>query len=97
MKFLGRSEVASFLRVYPGQAETLQAWLAEIRHRNWPSPEAFSKDFPQVDTRSLPFAVFRLGRPALKIETLVDFRNGIVLLTEIRNGNDACIDSLNES
>jgi mRNA-degrading endonuclease HigB of HigAB toxin-antitoxin module len=84
MKFLGRTEVVVFLHEHPGQAETLRAWLGEIRHRDWHSREALAADFQSVDATRPPVAVFRLGRPALLIETLVDFRNGIVLLTGIR-------------
>jgi mRNA-degrading endonuclease HigB of HigAB toxin-antitoxin module len=84
MKFLGRTEVVVFLSEHPGHAETLRAWLTEIQHRDWHSREALAADFQSVDATRPPLAVFRLGRPALLIETLVDFRNGIVLLTEIR-------------
>jgi mRNA-degrading endonuclease HigB of HigAB toxin-antitoxin module len=84
MKFLGQVEAATFLREHPRQAETLRAWLGEIQHRNWHSPEALAADLHNVDTTSPPLAVFRLGRAALEIETLVDFRSGIVLLTGIR-------------
>ena len=84
MKFLGQAEAAAFLREHPKKAETLRAWLGEIQYRNWHSPEALSADFQNVDTTRPPLAVFRLGRAALEIETLVDFRNGIVLLTGIR-------------
>jgi len=84
MMFLGRIELEAFLREHPGQAETLRAWLGEIQHRDWLSREALAADFRSVDANCPPLAVFRLGRPALVIETLVDFRNGIVLLTGIR-------------
>jgi hypothetical protein len=84
MKFLGRTEVVVFLQEHPEQAETLCAWLGEIQHRHWCSREALAADFQSVDASCPPLAEFRLGRPALVIETLVDFRNGIVLLTGIR-------------
>jgi mRNA-degrading endonuclease HigB of HigAB toxin-antitoxin module len=84
MKFLGRIELVAFLREHPEQAETLQAWLSEIQYRDWRTRDALTADFQSVDAARTPLAVFRLGRPALVIETLVDFRNGIVLLTGIR-------------
>jgi len=84
MKFLGRTQLAAFLRDHPEQADTLQAWLSEIQYRDWRTRDALASDFQSVDATRTPLAVFRLGRPALVIETLVDFRNGIVLLTGIR-------------
>ena len=84
MKFLGCIDLVVFLREHPRQAETLRAWLGEIQHRDWHSREALATDFQSFDATRPPLAVFRLGRPALLIETLVDFRNGIVLLTGIR-------------
>jgi mRNA-degrading endonuclease HigB of HigAB toxin-antitoxin module len=84
MKFLGRTDFVAFLRQHPEQAETLRAWLGEIQHRHWCSREALAADFQSVDATRPPLAVFRVGRPALLIETLVDYRNGIVLLTGIR-------------
>ena len=84
MKILGQTEVASFSRKYPGHAERLRAWLAEMQHRDWGGPDSLSADFKNVDTTNLPLAVFRFGEPTLVIETLVDFRHRIVLLTGIR-------------
>ena len=84
MKLLGQTEAASFSRKHPGQAERLRAWLAEIQHRDWDSPEDLSADFKNIDATTPPVAVFRFGQPTLVIETLVDFRNRIVLLTKVR-------------
>jgi hypothetical protein len=84
MKFLGLAEAALFLREHPKQAEALRAWLGEIQHRKWCSYEALAADFQYVDITFPPRAIFRLGQPALEIDTLMDFRNGIVLLTGIR-------------
>jgi mRNA-degrading endonuclease HigB of HigAB toxin-antitoxin module len=84
VKVLGQTEAATFLREHPEQAEKLRALLAEMRSRDWTTPEALTADFRSVDTTCLPLAVFRIGKPALVVETLVDFRNGIVLLTDLR-------------
>lgn len=84
MKFLGQAEAAAFLRGHPTQADKLQAWLSEIRFRSWHNAAALAADFRNVDASASPRVVFRFGRPALVIETLMDFRNEIVLLTAIR-------------
>jgi len=83
MKFLGQAEAAAFLREHPTQSDRLQPWLSEIRFRNWRNAAALAADFRSADTSASPRVVFRFGPPALVIETLVDFRNQIVLLTAI--------------
>ena len=83
MRFLGYTEVASFMAQHPLHGEALGAWLCEIQYHDWRSPEALSADFRGVEVTQ-PFTVFRLGIRPLLIETIVDFRNQIVLLTGIR-------------
>lgn len=84
MRFVGQTELAVFLRGHPGEAERLQAWMAEIRHRNWKNAEALAADFQNVDASQSPLTVFRFGRPPLDIETLIDFRTNVVLLLTMR-------------
>lgn len=83
MVFLGQTEVAVFLRRHPAEAERLQAWLSEMRHRDWDNAQALSADFRNVDTSSPPRAIFQLGDPPLRIETLIDFRTKVVLVLGI--------------
>jgi mRNA-degrading endonuclease HigB of HigAB toxin-antitoxin module len=83
MRFLGQAEVAAFLSGHPSEAERLQAWLSEMRHRDWKNAEALSADFRSVDTSNPPRAIFKLGDPPLRIETLIDFRTNVVLLLGI--------------
>ena len=84
MRFLGQIEVAEFVKAHPRQGEALRAWVAEVRHHNWPDGKALSADFPGVDLSKQPSVVFHLRRAALTIETLVSFRTGCLLLTAIR-------------
>jgi mRNA-degrading endonuclease HigB of HigAB toxin-antitoxin module len=84
MKFLGQMEVAEFVKAHPGQADTVRAWVAEVRLRNWPDSKALSADFQSVDCSKSPLVVFRLVGGALTIEALVNFRTGLLFLTEIR-------------
>jgi mRNA-degrading endonuclease HigB of HigAB toxin-antitoxin module len=84
MRFLGQTEIASFLAQCPEQAQAVRAWLAEIRYGRWPGPEALAADFLDVDASDPPVVVFQLLPIGVRIETLVDFRNGIVLLTAIQ-------------
>jgi hypothetical protein len=86
VRFVGQTEIASFLLEWPEYAEPLQAWLTEMKHRRWPSADALAVDFPNVDASRAPVLVFYLLPAGIRIETLVDFRNGIVLLTVIQAG-----------
>jgi mRNA-degrading endonuclease HigB of HigAB toxin-antitoxin module len=84
MRFVGQTEIAAFLAECPDRSEGLRAWLAEMKHRNWDSADALVADFVNVDASSLPAVIFYLKPTALRIETLIDFRNGVVLLTAIQ-------------
>jgi mRNA-degrading endonuclease HigB of HigAB toxin-antitoxin module len=83
MRFVGQTEVAGFLAQSPGYVDALRAWLAEMKHGRWASAAALAADFQNVDTSELPSVVFYLTPAALRIETIVDFRMGIVLLVAI--------------
>lgn len=88
MRFAGLAEVATFLAQCPGETEAMRAWVTEVRHRTWANAAALTTDFADVDTSRLPTVVFGLQRGILQIETLIDFRSGIVLLTAIRRRPD---------
>jgi len=83
MKFLGRSELSSFMLSHPINAESVRAWVREIQNCVWRNLDALAADFQNVEAGEPPRAVFQFGQPPLRIETLIDFRNGIVLLTGI--------------
>lgn len=84
MRFVGQTEIAAFLAKCPEQGDVVRAWLTEIKYRRWASAEALAADFLNVDASGLPTVIFHFGTRALQIETLIDFRNGVVLLTAIQ-------------
>lgn len=83
MKFLGLTEVAAYLQNNPTTAETIRAWVGEIKHRNWESAEELRADFRSVDVSQAPTTIFFLGRTSIRAETLIDFRKKLVLLTAL--------------
>jgi hypothetical protein len=84
MRVVGLTEIAAFLSECPDQSDGLRAWLAEMKYRSWGSADALVADFLNVDASSLPAVIFYLEPIALRIETLIDFRNGVVLLIAIQ-------------
>jgi mRNA-degrading endonuclease HigB of HigAB toxin-antitoxin module len=84
MRFVGQTEVAAFMTNCPAQADLVRAWLAEIKHRRWDRHEALATDFLSVDVSSAPEVVFNLSPSGVRIATVIDFRNGVVLLTSIQ-------------
>ena len=83
MKLLGQVEVADFVRGHPDEAEILGAWLSEVRHRNWADSKALMAEFRSAQAQQPPYAVFRLGRTPVLVETVIDYRNGVVLVTRL--------------
>lgn len=83
MRFAGLTEISAFIAQWPAYADVVRAWLAEMKSRAWPSAAALASDFPNVDASRLPVVVFYLGSQSVRVETVIDFRNSIVLLTQI--------------
>jgi mRNA-degrading endonuclease HigB of HigAB toxin-antitoxin module len=84
MRFVGQTEIAAFLADCPAEAEAVRAWLAEIKHRQWGGYEALASDFLSADVSAPPEVVFNLSPSGVRIATLVDLRNGVVMLTSIQ-------------
>ena len=84
MRFVGQTELAAFLVNCPAFSEPVRAWLTEIRHRRWEGYQALKSDFLSVDVSAPPEVVFNLSPSGVRIVTLIDFRNDVVLLTSIQ-------------
>ena len=84
MRFVGQTEVAAFLAGNPALADPIRAWLTEIKHRRWDGFQELASDFRSVDVSAPPEVVFNLVTSGVRIATLVDFRNDVVLLTSIQ-------------
>lgn len=84
MRFVGQIEVAAFLVDHPMSAEPVRAWLTEIKRRRWEGYQALASDFLSVDVSAPPEVVFNLSSSGVRIVTLFDFRNDVVLLTSIQ-------------
>lgn len=80
MRILGQLEVADFVRAHPSETQVISAWLSEMRHRRWVSPQALIADFRYAHANPPPHAVFRLGPTPVFVETVIDYRNGVVLV-----------------
>jgi mRNA-degrading endonuclease HigB of HigAB toxin-antitoxin module len=83
MRFVGQTEVVEFLAQSPEYADTVRAWLAEMKHGHWASAATLTTDFQNVDTSGLPSVVFYLAPATLRIETIINFRMSIVLLVAL--------------
>lgn len=96
MKFLGRTEIATFVTQYPSCAEDLRVWLAEVENVTWANAGALLEDYPRADVSRLPTVIFYLGVRRLRVESLVEFRIGVVLLRNIAPPATAVSDHIQE-
>jgi len=83
MRFVGQTEIAAFLAEWPGHGESVRAWLSEMKYRRWPTAAALESDFGSADVSGTPAVTFYLANASVRIETLVDFRTSVVMLTRI--------------
>ena len=86
MRFVGLTEIAAYLVDRPTDADAVRAWLTEIRHGTWANVDALALDFAHIDASQPPAIVFVLRGGHLWIETLINFRIGLAVLTGIRAG-----------
>lgn len=64
-------------------ASAIWAWLKHVRERNWRTSEEVRADYSGAELR-LPSATFRLVSRPIRIESLIDFRCGVVVVTEVK-------------
>jgi mRNA-degrading endonuclease HigB of HigAB toxin-antitoxin module len=64
-------------------ADALRAWVYELEHRDFGDPQRLIAGFRQVDLSKAPVAIFHLAGTPLRIDTLIDFRTEVVLVTHI--------------
>lgn len=83
MRFLGQTEVSEFLAGWPDCGPPVRAWVSEMKHRDWECAAALKADFGLVDISASPAVVFHLQPATVRIDTVIDFRRRIVLLTAI--------------
>jgi mRNA-degrading endonuclease HigB of HigAB toxin-antitoxin module len=83
MRLLGQIFLEELMRRRPECAAALRAWRNEMRYRSWDSIAALAAAYNEIDLSELPVASFRVGSPALQIQTLIDMRAGVVLITNV--------------
>ena len=85
LKVLGQDVVQAYLtkRSSLAEAEVLRAWVYELKHWERIEPDHLITAFQKVDLSAAPRVVFHLSSAPLTIETLIDFRAGVVLITDI--------------
>ena len=64
-------------------ADALRAWVYELAHRDFESAAGLAAAFRQVDLSALSIAIFRLSSAPVRIDTLIDFRTGVVLVIHV--------------
>lgn len=84
MRLVGQTELAEFLRENVHGRDLIQAWLAEMRHGNWKDAVALKGDFRNVDISALPAVIFQIPGAGAQIETLINFRLGLIALVSVQ-------------
>ena len=85
MRVIGLDLVSSRLNGDPfsQRADALRAWVYELEHRDFSTSAHLAAAFPRVDLSAAPVAIFHLAYAPFRIDTVVDFRTRVVLITRI--------------
>jgi hypothetical protein len=65
------------------KADALRAWVSELEHRDFFTSAQLAAAFRQVDMSAPPITIFHLAYAPLRIDTVIDFRTRVVLVTRI--------------
>lgn len=95
MQVLGLDEIEDFLATCSDSRtrEDLNAFVFELKHRNWPDAGALLNDYPQAELCELPKARFRLASNRVLIEGVIHFECGVLLLKKCCEHRDRRPDS----
>lgn len=83
MRFVGQTEVDAFIAQWPAHGDHVRAWLSEMKYRRWKDAASLEADFRELDLSRLPTVIFFLSSARVRIDTLIHFRAGVVMLTGI--------------
>lgn len=82
---IGLDLVADYAaRLSEHDAARLRSWLYEVRHRSWRGLTALKSDYSCLDISEPPLTAFVLASAPVRIETIIDFKLGLLVVTAVK-------------
>lgn len=85
MRVIGLHHVADFLKTIarPDQADALRSFVYELQYRQWDDADSLAGEFADVVSGKASFIIFRLAAGAVRVDTIAEFRTGVVVITAV--------------
>ncbi len=82
MLVLGKDAIARFRADcrHPAYCDEINAFLCDLKHRQWTDTSALQEDYPRVDLSQMPKVSFHLANNNIRIASIVHFDSGVMLL-----------------
>ena len=85
MRLLGKKLLDKFKRRHADVRSQINSWEAEVEEAIWDTPANLKKRYPKASLLKGGHVVFDLCGNKYRLLTLVNYKNGIVLVKKIGN------------
>ena len=85
MRLIGKILLDKFRRRHADVRSQINSWEAEVEEAIWNTPIQLKKRYPKARILKGGYVIFDLCRNKYRLLTLVNYKNGIVLVKNIGN------------
>lgn len=83
MKLLGKKILFEFKQKHADVRSQIESWEAEIEEAKWITPNELKRRYPKASLLCNQQVVFDFCRNKYRLLTLINFKNGILLIKKI--------------
>jgi len=83
MKLLGIKPLNDFKQKHADVRSQIESWEAEVKEAKWDTPYELRERYPKASLLRNQQVVFDFGGNKYRLLTLVNYKNGIVLVKKI--------------
>jgi mRNA interferase HigB len=83
MKVAGREQLETFCRKHTDARAWIEHWLAEAEEALWTTPRHIKRRYASASFLARNVVVFNVKGNSYRLETIVAYRTGVVLVTWI--------------
>ena len=83
MKLLGKKPLNDFKQKHADIRSQIESWEAEVEEAKWGTPQELKERYPKASLLINQQVVFDFCRNKYRLLTLVNYKNGIVLVKKI--------------
>lgn len=83
MRIAGRPKLYAFADQHEDARAALEAWISEVEEADWDGPHQIRESYPRARLIGQGRVVFKIRHNRYRLDVLVDYRSGQVLVMRI--------------